>query len=102
MHNFRNRDAIAKIMFSSHNVAINSTKWYNFQEDMKICKICEKKEIDDATHIIFSCNKYDNTRRKAFNDISEVDNIKLQIVNDVEKLKLFFAEGSLKTLNIFG
>ena len=47
-------------------------------------------------------NKYDNIRRKAFNDINEVDNIKLQIGNKVEKLKLFFAEGSLKTYNIFG
>ena len=47
-------------------------------------------------------NKYDNIRRKAFNDINEVDNIKLQIGNKVEKLKLFFAEVSLKALNILG
>ena len=47
-------------------------------------------------------HKYDNIRRKAFNDINEVDNIKLPIGNKVEKLKLFFAEGFLKALNIFG
>ena len=52
--------------------------------------------------ITFSCSKYDNLRRKAFNDINEVDNIKLQIGNKVEKLKLFFAEVSLKALNILG
>ena len=52
--------------------------------------------------ITFSCNKYDNLRRKAFNDINEVDNIKLEIGNKVEKLKLFFAEVSLKALNILG
>ena len=69
---------------------------------MKICKKCEKKEIENEIHIIFSCNKYANFRRKAFNDINEVDNIKLQIGNKLEKLKLFFAEGSLKALNIFG
>ena len=38
--------------------------------------------------------------------IIEVDNSKLQIGNkieiELEKLKLFFAEGSLKALNIFG
>ena len=62
-----------------------------------------EKEIENEIHIIFSCNKYDNIRRKAFNDINEVDNIKLQIGNKVEKLKFFFAtEGSLKALNIFG
>ena len=31
-----------------------------------------------------------------------MDNIKLQIGNKAEKLILFFAEGSLKALNIFG
>ena len=46
---------------------------------MKICKNCEKKEIDNKIYITFNCEKFDNIRRKAFNDINEVDNIKLQI-----------------------
>ena len=62
----------------------------------------KKKEIEDEIHIIFSCNKYDNNQRKAFNDINKVDNIKLQIGNKVEKLKRFFVKGSLKALNLFG
>ena len=69
---------------------------------MKICKNCEKKEIEDEIHTIFSCNKYDNIRKKAFNDINKVVNIKLQIGNKIEKLKRFFGEGSLKALEIFG
>ena len=88
-------------MLSSHNFTINTTKWYNLQEYIKICKNSEKKKIENEIHIMFSCNKYDNIGRKAFNDINEVDNIKLQIRNNVEKLKLFFAAGSLKALNIF-
>ena len=87
LHNFNNRNAITKVRLSSHNFAINTTKWYNLQEDMKICKNCEKKEIENEIHIIFSCNKYDDIRKKAFNDINKVDNIKLQIRNKVEKLK---------------
>ena len=62
----------------------------------------KKKETEDEIHIIFSCNKYDNIRRKAFNDINKVANIKLQIGNKIEKLKRFFGEGSLKALEIFG
>ena len=58
--------------------------------------------MENEIHIIFSCNKYDNIRRRAFNNINDVDNIKQQIRNKVEKLKIFFAEGSLKDLNIFG
>ena len=68
---------------------------------MKICKSCGKKEIENEIHIIFSCNKFDNIRRKAFNDRNEVNKIELQIVNKREKLKLVFAEGSFKALNIF-
>ena len=68
---------------------------------MKICKNCEKKEIENEIHIIFGWNKYGNIRRKAFNNINEVDNIKLQIANKIKKLKLFFAKSSLKALNIF-
>ena len=66
---FNNRNAITKIRLSSHNLAINATKWYNLQEDMNICKICEKKEKENKIHLIFSCDEYDNFRRKAFNDI---------------------------------
>ena len=69
---------------------------------MKICKYCEKKEIENEIYIIFSCNKYDKIRSKVMNNINGVDNIKLQIGYKVEKVKLFFAEGSLKALNIFG
>ena len=88
LHSFNNRNAITKMRLSSHNFAINTTKWYNLQEDIKICKNCEKKGIQNEIHIIFSCNRYNNIQRKAFNDIYEVDNIKLQIGNKVEKLKL--------------
>ena len=52
--------------------------------------------------MIFSCDKYDSIRKKVFNDINEVHNIKLQLENKTENLKLFFAKGSLKALNIFG
>ena len=102
LHKFNNRNAITTIRLSSNNLAINTTKWYNFQEDMKISKNCEKKETQDEIQIIFSCKMYDKIQRKAFNDINEVYNIKLQIENKVEKLKLFFAKGFLKALNIFG
>ena len=43
LHNF-NKKAITKLRFSSHTFEINTTKWYNLQEDMKICKNSEKKK----------------------------------------------------------
>ena len=60
LHNFNNRNAITKIKLLSHNSGTNTTKWCNLREDMKICKNCEKKEIENEIQIIFSCNKYDS------------------------------------------
>ena len=69
---------------------------------MKICKNYEKKETENENHIIFSCNKYYNIRRKAVNHIHEVNNIELKIGNKVEKLNSFcrkFFESHLKRLD---
>ena len=74
---------------SSHNFTINTTKWYNIQEDMKICQNFEKKEIKNEIHIILVAISMITFEGKHFNDINEVDNIKLQIKYKVEKLKLF-------------
>ena len=73
----------------SHNFTINTAKWYNIQEDMKICQNFEKKEIKNEIHIILVAISMITFEGKHFNDINEVDNIKLQIKYKVEKLKLF-------------
>ena len=44
LHNFNNRNVITKVGLPSHNFAINTTKSYNLQEEMKIRKNCEKKK----------------------------------------------------------
>ena len=51
-------------------------------------------EIENEVHMIFSCDKYENIRRKTLNDKNELDNINFQTRNKTEKLKLFFAKGS--------
>ena len=38
LSNFNNRNATTKTRFSSVNLAINTTKWYNLQEDKKLAK----------------------------------------------------------------
>ena len=99
---FNNRIAITKIRLSSHNLATSTSKRYNLHEDMKIYKNYKKKEIENEIYMIFSCDKYDNIWKKPFKDLNEVDNIKLQIGNKIEKLKIFFAADSLKAPNISG
>ena len=89
---FNNRIAITKITLSSHNLAINTSKRYKLHEDMKIYKNCKRKEIENEIYMIFSCDKYDKIWKKTFKDLNEVDNIKLQIGNKLEKLKVFITQ----------
>ena len=84
MNKFNNR-------LSSNNLAINTTKWYNLQEDMKIWGNCKRNEMQNAIHAIFSCDNYGNFPWKALNDVNEVDNIHFQTRKNLEKLKPFFA-----------
>ena len=44
LHNFNNRNAITKIRLSCHNFAINTSKWYILQKEIKISKIVRKKK----------------------------------------------------------
>ena len=53
------------------------------EEDMKNCKNCNRKKIEN-----------NNNRRKALNDINELDHINFQTGNKIEKLKFFFSEVS--------
>ena len=56
---------------------------------------------NNKIEILFANYIFGLTFQSHLIDINEVDNIKLQIGNKIEKLKLFFAEGSLKALNMF-
>ena len=53
------------------------------EEDMKNCENCKRKETEN-----------NNIRRKALNDINEVDHISFQTGNTIVKLKFFFSEVS--------
>ena len=55
---------------------------------MKIFENCKRNKKENEIHMIFSFDKYENIRRKALNDINEVDRINFQTGNKIEKLKL--------------
>ena len=39
LKNYGNRDAITKLRLSSHNLAINTARWYNLPDHQKICTV---------------------------------------------------------------
>ena len=62
-------------------------------------KLLKKQKREWNSYDFYLC-KYGNIRRKTLNDINKVDNTNFQTGNKIEKLRLFFAEGSLKVLSL--
>ena len=67
----------------------NSRKYWNIQLVVKSPRRYEylqkylERENKNGIDMLFSCDKYDNIRRKAFNDINEVDHINFQTGSNV-------------------
>ena len=51
---------------------------------MKVCKNCQKKEVENEAGMILSCDKCDNIWRKAFIDIKKVNDFNFQTGNKTE------------------
>jgi len=61
----------------------------NVDRNMRICNLCDKKEIGDEFHYILECNYFNNTRKKYIDDhyrktpnmikFGELMSIKIQI-----------------------
>ena len=52
LNTFNNRNAITKTRFPSPNLAINTTKWYNVQEDIKLYENFKRKETENEIYMI--------------------------------------------------
>ncbi len=40
---------------------IETGRWQGTQLDKRICKVCNSNSVENEEHIIFHCNKYNNT-----------------------------------------
>ena len=102
LKHYDNRVAITKLRLSSHNLAINTAKWYKLPNDQKICRYCLRDDIENEMHVLFECDNYNALRQHTFKEIKTIDNIELDTGNKLQKLKILLSDGSLKFLNIFG
>ena len=67
LKNYDNRIAITKLRLYSHNLAINTAKWYNFLDDQKICRSCLRNNIENEMHVLSNCDNY-NTLRQHYSE----------------------------------
>ena len=42
----------------------------NVSEHLGICKFCSCNEVENESHFLFSCNLYQNIRKKLFDDVT--------------------------------
>ena len=49
---YDNRVAITKLKASLHNIAINTAKWYKLPDDQKICKYCQRNNMENELQLV--------------------------------------------------
>ena len=53
LKSYENRRAFSKLRIRSHNLLVETGKWYNIEINQRICKQCDQCKIEDEFHLIF-------------------------------------------------
>ena len=64
IENFDIRKGIAKIRCCSHSLEIEKGRHNNIARVDRICKLCDKGEVETEEHFLLSCNRYDSLKSK--------------------------------------
>ena len=80
IENFDIRKAIAKIRCCSHSLEIEKGRHNNIARVDRICKLCDKGEVETELHFLLSCNKYDSLRSKY--DIDDCPSV-FELMNNI-------------------
>lgn len=85
IENFENRKAIAKIRCSAHSLEIEKGRHKNIPRTERICKLCDKGEVESEQHFLLKCNKYDTLKNKY--ELNEYTSVH-ELMKNVEQEKL--------------
>ena len=102
MKNFEDRRAISQLRLASHKLEILISKWNKMEKELRICKFCDKNQVEDELHFLLECSKYEQFRENAVRTIFEKDKLNLNNKNKTETLRDLFKNASLTSLNILG
>ena len=101
--NFEHRRAITKIRTSSHTLQIETGRWNNISQNLRICENCVLDEVEDENHFLFLCPMHIVERQKFYNTVEAKLNVDLsRIFSHEDKLKEIFHSEDLAILNAFG
>ena len=67
MPSFRNRQIISKFLCSNHKLRIETERHNNPipPREERICKLCDMNKVEDETHFILECPRYNQIRRES-------------------------------------
>ena len=67
------RTAINKFRLGNHQLRIETGRHTvpKTPENLRICSLCQSNDIENESHVLFSCAFYNNLRSKVFDEISE-------------------------------
>ena len=103
INNFEHRRAITKIRTSSHTLQIETGRWNNISQNLRICENCVLDEVEDENHFLFLCPMHIVERQKFYNTVEAKLNVDLsRIFSHEDKLKEIFHSEDLAILNAFG
>ena len=89
LKSYENRRALSKLRIRSHNLLVETGKWYNIEINQRICKQCDQYKIEDEFHLIFECPKYSELRINAFSTIEKNEDINLAHDSNVQVKPLY-------------
>ena len=64
IEDFDTRKAIAKIRCCSHSLEIEKGRHNNIARVDRICRLCDKGEVETEEHFLLKCNRYDSLKSK--------------------------------------
>ena len=70
----RQRRMLMKLRGGTAELRIETGRWCRLQRDERICKMCDKREVEDVEHILLHCNGMAEERKemvKVRNEIME-------------------------------
>ena len=103
INNFEHRRAITKIRTSSHMLKIETGRWNNISQALRICENCTLEEIEDEIHFLFKCPMHITERNNFYNMVKAKLDVDIsQNPSHENRLKEIFLSEDLAILNAFG
>ena len=91
---------IVKIISHSSSLSDDDPKLKGYTRTHKLCKLCDRYEIEDARHLILHCPLFHKERNEMFNDIESTDYDMYTALNESNRdIVYVILGGALDVLN---